>query len=145
MYPIQTPPEFAAALRDHSPDGIAPEHLDELTAQLLTAFEAVKPYRPLTIRPASPPWGGAALAFEATWADTHALVVATRLPPAQGSPAQLTLRRAGQLVYAVSSNPDHLATAVSLCLGRHIKRTPEQATSPAPDAGAASGHQTTEN
>ncbi|RTQ46740.1 hypothetical protein EJV47_20410 [Hymenobacter gummosus] len=120
--PIPAPEELAAALRVQAPAGIDPAHLDELTGYLLTAYEAVQAYQPLSMRPVQAPWGGAALAFEASWPDTHSLVVATRRPPEQGSPAQLTLRRAGQLVYAVSSTPEHLATAVTLCLGRHIKR-----------------------
>jgi hypothetical protein len=120
--PIPSPEEFATALHQQAPAGVDPAYIDELTRYLLTAYDAVLPYQPLAMRPVQAPWGGAALAFEASWPDTHSLVVATRRPPEQGSPAQLTLRRAGQLVYAVSSTPEHLPTSVTLCLGRHIRR-----------------------
>jgi hypothetical protein len=120
--------EFAAVLQAQAPDGIDAPQIAELTTHLLTAYEALRPYRPLSVRPVHAPWGGAALAFEASWPDTHALLVAARMPPEQGSPAQLTLRRAGQLEYAVSSTLEHLPAAVALCLGRHIKRTAEPTT-----------------
>ena len=132
--PIPSSSDFADAMRAHAADHIPPEQLGELTEQLLTAYEAVREYRPFSVRAVNAPWGGSALAFEASWADTHVLIVAVRLPPAQGSPAQLTLRRAGQLEYAVSATAEHLGAAVALCLSRHIKHPEEGHVAAAPGA-----------
>lgn len=133
--------DFAAALHAAAAQA-APGQLDELYNPLLTAFEEVKSFRPLSVRLVSPPWEGAALAFEACWPDTHALLVAARVPAGQtGATAQLTLRRAGQMVYAVNSTTEQLATDVGLCLGRHIRRhgpTPSAPASSAPAPEASS-------
>lgn len=135
--PIPTVHDFAAALLASAADA-APAELAALRDPLLTAFEEVKSFRPLSVRPVKAPWEeGAALAFEASWPDTHALLVAARASAEteQGSAAQLRLSRAGQTIYAVNSTPEQLATDVALCLGRHIRSQAAAAAAPAsPDA-----------
>lgn len=116
--PIPTVHDFAAALQASAAD-VAPAELAALHNPLLTAFEEVKSFRPLSVRPVKAPWEGG-LAFEASWPDTHALLVAARVSDEAGA-AQLRLSRAGQTIYAVNSTPEQLATDVALCLGRHIR------------------------
>lgn len=129
--PIPTVHDFAAALRASAVD-VAPAELAALHDPLLTAFEEVKSFRPLSVRPVKAPLEGG-LAFEASWPDTHALLVAARVSDDAGA-AQLRLSRAGQTIYAVNSTPEQLATDVALCLGRHIRSHSlgqHQATGPA--------------
>lgn len=134
--PIPTVHDFAAALLASAADA-APAELAALHDPLLTAFEEVKSFRPLSIRPVKAPWEGAALAFEASWADTHALLVAARASPEPTSAAQLRLSRAGQTIYAVNSTPEQLATDVALCLGRHIRHQAAASIPPAsPDTSS---------
>ncbi|RAK70456.1 hypothetical protein [Hymenobacter edaphi] len=137
--PIPTVHEFAAALHASAADAESAE-LAVLSNPLLTAFEEVKSFRPLSVRLVKAPWEGTALAFEASWPDTHALVVAARVSAEHGTSAQLMLRRAGQTIYAVNSTPEQLATDVAQCLGRHIRyhhAAPAAAPAPSPDVSPA--------
>ncbi|GAA4386517.1 hypothetical protein [Hymenobacter koreensis] len=113
---LPTPDQFTSTMREHALEHVSPEQLKELMPHLLSAFETLAPFQPMSVRPVPPPWRSTALAFEASWPDAYSLTVATRLPPFQGSPTQITLSRAGQMVYALGSTYDHLAASVELCM-----------------------------
>ncbi|OON66980.1 hypothetical protein [Hymenobacter sp. CRA2] len=135
--PIPSRPDFKAALRTHATSQTTPEQFDELLQPLLAAWEAVLAFQPLSTMPVAPPWSEPALAFEAAWADTNSLIVAVRVKAEHGTPAQIMLRRAGQLEYAFGTSYEHLAEAIQQRLSRHhVKRTASTAPAATDDASA---------
>ncbi|QDA61825.1 hypothetical protein [Hymenobacter jejuensis] len=114
--PLPTLDEFRQVLESHTDERVQADYFADLMTPLLTAFEAVMPHKPQSVKLVAPPWSEPALAFEAAWADTRSLVVAARRRPQEGAPVRMTLRRAGQLVQAGGFEYNQVALAVGLCL-----------------------------